>query len=71
MSVDDAGPLTRVPMTFETVDQIGLAVGDGEEGIDHSGATMPSWAVEDVAFRDDPHGRRRQGRPLLWQIPAR
>ena len=31
------------------MDQLGLAFAEGEEGTDHSGATMPSWAVEDVA----------------------
>ncbi|MFN2471785.1 MAG: retropepsin-like aspartic protease [Gaiellaceae bacterium] len=38
-------------LTKELVDQIGLAVEDGEEGTDHSGATMPSWAVEDVELQ--------------------
>jgi hypothetical protein len=32
----------------ELVDEIGLASEAGEEGTDHSGATMPSWSVEDV-----------------------
>ena len=36
-------------LTKELVDQLGLAFAEGEEGTDHSGATMPSWAVEDVA----------------------
>jgi hypothetical protein len=35
----------------ELVDEIGLATVDGEEGTDHSGATMPSWSVEDVGLR--------------------
>lgn len=38
-------------LTKELVDQIGLAVEDGEEGTDHSGATMPSWTVEDIALQ--------------------
>ncbi len=37
-------------LTKELVDRIGLAVEEGEEGTDHSGATMPSWAVEDVSL---------------------
>jgi len=37
-------------LTKELVDRIGLAVEDGEEGTDHGGATMPSWAVEDVSL---------------------
>jgi hypothetical protein len=36
-------------LTKELVDDLGLEVEEGEEGVDHSGATMPSWAVEDVA----------------------
>ena len=35
-------------LTKELVDRLGLAVEPGEEGVDHSGATMPSWSVEDV-----------------------
>ena len=38
-------------LTKELVDQIGLAVEEGEEGVDHSGATMPSWTVEDVGLQ--------------------
>ncbi len=34
----------------ELVDEIGLATEAGEEGTDHSGATMPSWSVEDVGL---------------------
>lgn len=34
-------------LTKELVDRLGLDVEEGEEGIDHSGATMPSWSVED------------------------
>jgi hypothetical protein len=34
----------------ELVDEIGLAVEEGEEGVDHSGSTMPSWSVEDVGL---------------------
>ena len=34
----------------ELVDEIGLATAAGEEGTDHSGATMPSWSVEDVGL---------------------
>ena len=37
-------------LTKELVDQLGLAVEPGEEGVDHSGATMPSWSVEDVTL---------------------
>ncbi|MBD0348129.1 MAG: retropepsin-like domain-containing protein [Thermoleophilia bacterium] len=37
-------------LTKELVDDIGLTVEEGEQGTDHSGATMPSWAVEDVAL---------------------
>jgi hypothetical protein len=36
-------------LTKELVDELGLAFTDGEEGTDHSGATMPSWNVEDAA----------------------
>jgi hypothetical protein len=36
-------------LTKELVDQLGLIFEEGEEGTDHSGATMPSWTVEDVA----------------------
>ncbi len=35
-------------LTKELVDQLGLVLADGEEGTDHSGATMPSWTVDDV-----------------------
>lgn len=35
-------------LTKELVDRLGLDVEDGEEGIDHSGATMPSWSVADA-----------------------
>ena len=35
-------------LTKELVDELGLAVEPGEEGTDHSGATIPSWSVEDV-----------------------
>ena len=35
-------------VTKELVDRLGLDVEPGEEGVDHSGATMPSWSVEDV-----------------------
>ena len=34
--------------TKELVDRLGLRVTQGEEGVDHSGATMPSWAVGDA-----------------------
>ena len=37
-------------LTKELVDELGLEVEEGEEGVDHSGATMPSWAVEDVSL---------------------
>lgn len=42
-------------LTKELVDRLGLSVADGEEGIDHSGATMPSWTVEDVALQLGEH----------------
>jgi hypothetical protein len=35
-------------LTKELVDQLALPVEEGEEGTDHSGATMPSWTVGDV-----------------------
>jgi Aspartyl protease len=35
-------------LTKELVDELGLVLAEGEEGTDHSGATMPSWTVEDV-----------------------
>ncbi len=35
----------------ELVDEIGLASEAGDEGLDHSGATVPSWSVEDVGLR--------------------
>ena len=38
-------------LTKELVDRLGLSVADGEEGIDHSGATMPSWTVEGVGLQ--------------------
>ena len=34
----------------ELVDRLGLAFEEGEEGTDHSGATMPSWTVEDAVL---------------------
>lgn len=34
----------------DLVDRLGLAFENGEEGTDHSGATMPSWSVEDVGL---------------------
>jgi hypothetical protein len=37
-------------LTKELVDELGLAVEEGEEGTDHSGATFPSWSVEDVGL---------------------
>jgi hypothetical protein len=37
-------------LTKEQSDQLGLAVDEGEEGTDHSGATMPSWTVGDVTL---------------------
>ena len=37
-------------LTKELVDELGLDVEEGEEGVDHSGATMPSWSVADVPF---------------------
>lgn len=38
-------------LTKELVDRLELEFEDGEEGVDHSGATMPSWSVEDVTLR--------------------
>ncbi len=38
-------------LTKELVDRLGLAAEPGEEGVDHSGATMPSWSVEDVPLQ--------------------
>jgi len=35
-------------LTKELVDRLGLDVEEGEEGVDHSGATMPSWSVADA-----------------------
>jgi hypothetical protein len=37
-------------LTKELVDELGLPCTPGEEGVDHSGATMPSWAVPDVTL---------------------
>ena len=37
-------------LTKELVDELGLDVEEGEEGIDHSGATMPSWSVADISL---------------------
>ena len=37
-------------LTKELVDELGLDVEEGEEGVDHSGATMPSWSVADVSL---------------------
>ncbi len=34
----------------ELVDELGLSKEPGEEGTDHSGTTMPSWAVGDVGI---------------------
>lgn len=36
-------------LTEELADALDLNKAIGEEGIDHSGATMPSWTVDDVA----------------------
>lgn len=38
-------------LTKELVDRLDLALEEGEEGTDHSGATMPSWTVEDTVLR--------------------
>ena len=38
-------------LTKELVDELGLDVEEGEEGVDHSGATMPSWSVADAPSR--------------------
>ena len=35
-------------LTEDLADELGLSKEPGEEGIDHSGATMPSWTVSDV-----------------------
>ncbi len=45
----DTGSDTHI-LTKELVDRLGLDADDGEEGIDHSGATMPSWSIADVAL---------------------
>jgi Aspartyl protease len=37
-------------ITKELADELDLALEPGEEGVDHSGATMPSWTVEDLAL---------------------
>lgn len=37
-------------LTKDLVDRLDLDVEEGEEGVDHSGATMPSWSVEDVSL---------------------
>ena len=37
-------------LTKELVDELGLATEEGEEGVDHSGARMPSWSVADVTL---------------------
>jgi hypothetical protein len=37
-------------LTKELVDELGFDVEEGEEGTDHSGATMPSWTVGDVTL---------------------
>lgn len=37
-------------LTRKLVDRLGLGVEEGEEGTDHSGAAVPSWAVEEVAL---------------------
>ena len=37
-------------LTKELVDRLGLEVEEGEEGVDHSGATMPSWSVADATL---------------------
>lgn len=38
-------------LTRELADRIGLALVEGEEGTDHSGTTMPSWAAGEVPMR--------------------
>ena len=38
-------------LTRELSDEIGLSLAEGEEGIDHSGATMPSWTAGVVPMR--------------------
>ena len=37
-------------LTKELVDELEVDVEEGEEGTDHSGATMPSWTVGDVTL---------------------
>ena len=37
-------------LTKELADQVGLVLDEGEEGTDHSGATMPSWTAGDVGL---------------------
>ena len=45
----DTGSDTHI-LTKELVDRLGLDVDEGEEGVDHSGATMPSWSIADLAL---------------------
>jgi hypothetical protein len=45
----DTGSDTHI-LTKELVDRLGLHVDEGEEGVDHSGATMPSWSIADVSL---------------------
>ena len=49
MFVLDSGSDVHI-LIKELVDLLGLDVEEGEEGVDHSGATMPSWSVDDVSL---------------------
>lgn len=42
-------------LTKELADELGLQLAEGEEGVDHSGATMPSWTAGDVRVRVGEH----------------
>jgi hypothetical protein len=54
-------------LTKELVDELGLAVEPGEEGTDHSGATVPSWSVEDSDLELGGLGLRLRG---TFAVPA-
>jgi hypothetical protein len=38
-------------LTIEIAERSGLALTQGEEGTDHSGASLPSWSAGDIAMR--------------------
>lgn len=62
----DTGSDTHI-LTKEFVDRLGLDVDDGEEGVDHSGATMPSWSIANVTL---VLGRSELGLRDIVAIPA-